>query len=121
LQYYFIIFFQELGIPGVIAAVDATKEREVGKRFGVKGYPTIKYFKNGEFQFDVSDARDEKKILEFMKDPKEPPPPPPPEAPWADQPSEVFHLGVEDFKPILKKKKHALVMFYAPCKYRAVS
>lgn len=99
-----------------MAAIDATKEREIGKKFGVKGYPTIKYFKNGEFKYDVS-VRDEAKILEFMKDPKEPPPPPPPEAPWSDQVSEVFHLGTEDFKTVLKKKKHALVMFYAPCKF----
>ena len=51
-------------------------------RFGVKGYPTVKYFKNGELAFDAGHARDEKAIVEFMKDPKEPPPPPPPEKPW---------------------------------------
>ena len=29
-------------------------------------------------------------------------------------PLQVNHLTVDDFKPFLKKKKHALVMFYAP-------
>jgi len=48
--------------------------------------------------------------------PKEPPPPPAPEASWEETPSEVQHLHDADFKPFLKKKKHALVMFYAPCK-----
>ena len=27
---------------------------------------------------------------------------------------QIHHLTEEDFKPFLKKKKHALVMFYAP-------
>ena len=29
-------------------------------------------------------------------------------------PSQVHHLTADDFKSFLKKKKHALVMFYAP-------
>ena len=53
-----------------------------GFRFAVKGYPTVKYFKNGELAFDAGHARDENSIVDFMKDPKEPPPPPPPEKPW---------------------------------------
>ena len=77
-------------------------------------YPTVKYFKKGEFAFDAGTARQEKEIVEFMKDPKEPPPPPPPEAPWSEEKSEVVHLNEESFKPFLKKKKHVLVMFYAP-------
>lgn len=48
--------------------------------------------------------------------PKEPPPPPPPEVPWSEEPSNVVHLTEEDFKPFLKRKKHVLLMFYAPCK-----
>ncbi|KAJ9598381.1 hypothetical protein L9F63_010903 [Diploptera punctata] len=49
-----------------------------------------------------------------MRDPREPPPPPPPETPWSEEPSEVVHLNDETFKSFLKKKKHVLVMFYAP-------
>lgn len=41
--------------------------------------------------------------------------PPPPEQSWEDKSSSVSHLGYEDFRETLKKKKHALVMFYAPC------
>lgn len=100
-------------IPGVLAALDATKETSIGQEYGVKGYPTVKYFVNGEFKFDVN-VRDAEKIVNFMKDPKEPPPPPPPEKSWDEEQSEVEHLNDETFKIFLKKKKHALVMFYAP-------
>ena len=74
----------------------------------------VKYFKKGEFAFDAGTARKEKEIVDFMKDPKEPPPPPPPEAPWSEEESAVVHLNEESFKPFLKKRKHVLVMFYAP-------
>lgn len=100
-------------VSGVLAAVDATKAREVAKRFKIEGYPTVKYFKDGEVAFDVNE-RTADKIVEFMKDPKEPPPPPPPEKNWSEVPSEVKHLTDETFKGFLKKKKHVLVMFYAP-------
>lgn len=32
-------------IEGMIAAVDATKERKVADKLKVKGFPTVKYFK----------------------------------------------------------------------------
>ncbi|XP_063704106.1 protein disulfide-isomerase A5 [Culicoides brevitarsis] len=99
-------------IPGVLAALDATKESQIGAKYGVKGYPTVKYFVNGEFKYDVN-VRDADKIVEFMKDPKEMPLPEPEKA-WEEEPSEVVHLNDENFKPFLKKKTHALVMFYAP-------
>ncbi|XP_058964969.2 probable protein disulfide-isomerase A4 [Pocillopora verrucosa] len=104
---------KEEEVPGVIAAVDATKETAVGKRFKIEGYPTVKYFKDGEFAFDVNE-RTADKIVAFMKDPKEPPPPPPPEKDWSEVESEVEHLTDDTFKGFLKKKKHVLVMFYAP-------
>jgi protein disulfide-isomerase/protein disulfide isomerase family A protein 5 len=105
-----------LQIAGIAAAIDATKEPEIAARYNIRGYPTVKYFKAGEFAFDVN-VRDAAKIMEFMRDPREPPPPPPPEVPWSEEPSEVVHLTEETFKTFLKKKKHVLVMFYAPCKY----
>lgn len=95
--------------------MDATKENALGKRFEVQGYPTVKYFKDGELAFDVGTVREEDSIVDFMKDPKEPPPPPPPEKPWSEEESAVVHFTEETFKPTLRKKKRALVMFYAPC------
>lgn len=101
------------GVSGILAAVDATKEQSLASRFAVKGYPTVKYFSKGDLRFDVN-FREANKIVSFMKDPQEPPPPPPPEAAWSEEKSEVVHLDENDYKPFLKKKKHALVMFYAP-------
>lgn len=100
----------------MLAAVDATKEQSIGSRYSIKGYPTVKYFSYGELKFDVN-VRDSSKIVEFMKNPQEPPPAPPAEIPWSEEKSEVVHLEEDTFKPFLKRKKHVLVMFYAPCKY----
>lgn len=99
----------------MLAAVDVTKESSLGTRYDIKGYPTVKYFKDGELAFDVGNVRDESAIIDFMKNPKEPPPPPPPEKAWSEEESAVIHLNEENFKSTLRKKKRALVMFYAPC------
>jgi protein disulfide-isomerase/protein disulfide isomerase family A protein 5 len=105
---------KEEGIEGSLAAVDATKEETVSKRFDIKGFPTVKYFKDGEFKWDYTE-RTAAKIVNFMKDPSEPQPDLPPEdESWENVPSEVVHLSDEMFKQFVKKKKHVLVMFYAP-------
>ncbi|KAL8572134.1 hypothetical protein ACOMHN_052931 [Nucella lapillus] len=129
---------------GTLAAVDTTKHRKLGDTFTIKGFPTLKYFRDGDFAFDVNE-REKDKIIEFVKDPKEPPPPPapepsweevesdvvhlmmidmchpkeppPPPAPepsWEEVESDVMHLNEDNFRPTLKKRKHALIMFYAP-------
>lgn len=101
--------------------MDATKEPSLGTRYDVKGYPTVKYFKDGELAFDVGNVREESAIIEFMKNPSEPPPPPPPEKQWSEEESAVIHLNEDNFKSTLRKKKRALVMFYAPCMYAFIS
>uniref|UniRef100_A0A3Q2GQW5 Protein disulfide isomerase family A, member 5 n=1 Tax=Cyprinodon variegatus TaxID=28743 RepID=A0A3Q2GQW5_CYPVA len=97
--------------PGVLAAVDATVHKAVGDRFKISGFPTVKYFEKGEEKYTLPHLRTKDKIIEFMHNPQAPPPP---EQSWEDKPSSVNHLGSEDFREALKKKKHALVMFYAP-------
>jgi hypothetical protein len=57
-------------------------------------------------------------VVVFYYSPKEPPPPPPAEQPWEEVESDVVHLNDGNFKNKLKKKKHTLVMFYAPCKLK---
>lgn len=105
---------KEEGIEGFLAAVDATQHRSLAEQYGVKGFPTIKYFKDGELQYDYGYAREANALVVFMREPSEPPPPPPPEPEWRDTPSAVHHLDEDNFGSILKKKRHALVMFYAP-------
>lgn len=50
--------------------------------------------------------------LSFFPSPEAPPPP---EPAWEEKQTSVIHLAGEDFRESLKKKKHTLVMFYAPC------
>ena len=105
------VILKEQEIDGKLAAVDATAETKLGSQFKINGYPTLKYFQNGEFMYDYGFARSTDAIIDFMKEPKAPPPP---EPEWTDIPSKVAHLTDETFKSFLKKKKHALVFFYAP-------
>ncbi|KAL5009597.1 hypothetical protein ScPMuIL_011902 [Solemya velum] len=113
------IKLREDGEDGVLAAVDATKSPTIANQLGVKGYPTgslpstLNILVDGQFAFDVNE-RTADKIIEFMKDPKEPPPPPAPEPKWEEIESDVLHLSDDSFKSLLKKKKHTLVMYYAP-------
>ncbi|XP_067265203.1 protein disulfide-isomerase A5 [Chanodichthys erythropterus] len=97
--------------PGVLAAVDATIHKSVGERFKISGFPTVKYFEKGEEKYTLPQLRSKDKIIEWLQNPQAPPPP---EKSWEEMPSSVSHLGAEDFRESLKKKKHALVMFYAP-------
>ncbi|CAJ0931489.1 unnamed protein product [Ranitomeya imitator] len=51
---------------GALAAVDATVHRSLAERFHVSGFPTLKYFADGEEKYTVPHLRSEQKILEFM-------------------------------------------------------
>ena len=101
---------KESGVNGVLAAVDATKTK-LGERYNVQGFPTVKYFQDGELKYEYGYERTTDALVDFMRDPKEPPPP---EKDWAEIPSSVLHLTDENFKSTLKRKKNSLVMFYAP-------
>lgn len=101
-------------ISGMLAAVDASKEGEVASKYSVSGYPTLKFFEHGEFKFDVK-LRDTDTIVKFMENPDEPPVVvEEKEVSWEDEESSVAFLTDETFKSFLKKKKHCLVLFYAP-------
>ncbi|XP_005279864.1 protein disulfide-isomerase A5 [Chrysemys picta bellii] len=97
--------------PGVLAAVDATVNKAVAERFHISGFPTLKYFQDGEEKYTLPQLRTKKKIIDWLQNPQAPPPP---EPAWEEKLTNVIHLAGEDFRESLKKKKHALVMFYAP-------
>uniref|UniRef100_A0A915PF60 Thioredoxin domain-containing protein n=1 Tax=Setaria digitata TaxID=48799 RepID=A0A915PF60_9BILA len=104
------------GIDGVLAAIDATTNKKTAERYKVEGYPTFAYFKNRKFAWKINE-RTEDGFYNFMKNPVEPPPP---ELSWSKHPDgvHVMHLTAENFKAEVKKKKHALIIFYAPwCGY----
>ncbi|XP_043854246.1 protein disulfide-isomerase A5 [Dromiciops gliroides] len=97
--------------PGVLAAIDATVNKATAERYQISGFPTLKYFKDGEEKYTLPQLRTKKKIIEWMHNPEAPPPP---EPAWEEKQTSVLHLTGVDFREALKKKKHALVMFYAP-------
>lgn len=50
----------------VLGAVDATAERDFVSKYGIKGFPTFKYFENGQLLKDYSGGRSEQDFLEFL-------------------------------------------------------
>lgn len=93
-----------------IAKVDADAEKSLGKRFGIQGFPTIKYF-NGkdETPEDYSGGRDLESLTEFItkktstkvKKAKA-------------APSQVEMLTDKTFKEQVGSDKDVLVAFTAP-------
>ncbi len=83
-QYHSLISL--ISLQGVLAAVDATVDKELAERYEVKGYPTIKYFGSGELKFDYGYKREAEDVVDFMMEPKEPPPP---EKDWTELDNEV--------------------------------
>jgi len=56
----------------VLAAVDATVEKDLGTKFGVRGYPTLKLFKNGK-PTEYKGGRTEDTIVSYMRKATGPP------------------------------------------------
>jgi len=53
----------------VVADVDCTQETDLCSKYGVKGYPTIKYWKDGATEGeDYSGGRDFDSLAKFTKD-----------------------------------------------------
>ena len=77
---------KEQQVSGIMAAVDATKETDLGKRFKIEGFPTIKYFGEGSMLYEYGYGRTAQDLVDFMKSPREPPPP---EKEWSETESAV--------------------------------
>jgi thioredoxin-like negative regulator of GroEL len=57
-----------LNVAGTaLAAVDATKAQALATKFEVKGFPTVKYFADGELKWDF-DKRTAQDIVDYMKE-----------------------------------------------------
>jgi len=52
--------------PAVVAKVDATVHGQLGQRFAVRGYPTLKFFRNGS-PVDYDGQRTAEDIINFIK------------------------------------------------------
>ena len=94
----------------LIAKVDADAEKSLGKRFGVQGFPTIKYF-NGkdEKPEDYNGGRDLESLSAFITKktgikPKK----------KSVAPSQVEMLNDKTFKQYIGSDKDVLVAFTAP-------
>lgn len=93
-----------------IAKVDADAEKSLGKRFGIQGFPTIKYFDGkSEKPEDYSGGRDIESLTEFITKktgvkPKK----------AKAAPSQVEMLNDKSFKEQIGGDKDVLVAFTAP-------
>lgn len=111
-------------VPGAyLAAVDATKSTKLSERFKLQGFPTLKYFENGEFKFDYSLGRNKESIVQFMRNPTSGSadttsgaiPTPPNEDKWDDLPGHQHIRFLDDtsFDNFLLEKRKVLVLFYS--------
>eukprot|EP00197_Chlamydomonas_leiostraca_P006170 CAMPEP_0202858778 /NCGR_PEP_ID=MMETSP1391-20130828/1156_1 /ASSEMBLY_ACC=CAM_ASM_000867 /TAXON_ID=1034604 /ORGANISM="Chlamydomonas leiostraca, Strain SAG 11-49" /LENGTH=530 /DNA_ID=CAMNT_0049537733 /DNA_START=11 /DNA_END=1603 /DNA_ORIENTATION=+ len=57
----------------VLAKIDATVESSLGQKFGVQGYPTLKWFVDGEMASDYSGPREAEGIVNWIKKKTGPP------------------------------------------------
>lgn len=52
---------------GKLIAVDSTVNRALAEKFNVKGFPTLKYFENGNLKSEYNGARTTEALYSFMK------------------------------------------------------
>ena len=86
-------------VSGILAAVDATVETTLAERYGVKGFPSVKYFGGGQLRYEYGYGRTKDDLVEFMMEPKAPPPP---EKDWTEVESEVWKWNVLLWNPSIK-------------------
>ncbi|KAE8899832.1 putative protein disulfide-isomerase [Phytophthora fragariae] len=94
----------------VVADVDADNYKELGSKFGVTGFPTLKYFPAGSTEAeDYKGGRSEDDLVSFLNGKAGT------NVRVAKAPSHVAALTEGDFDAeVIHSKKHAIVEFYAP-------
>ena len=104
-----------------LAAVDGTKSDGLSQSYEIKGYPTIKYYENGEYKSDYNGGRTKDSIVSHMRESKEVKQVQPSvKDDWLDVygHQHINFLDDTNFENFIKSKKKVLVMFYAPCKFK---
>jgi len=96
----------------VIAKVDATEEKEAAGKYGVQGFPTLKFFPKGgdvESPEEYQGGREHEDLINFMNEKAGT------NARAIVPPSSVDVLTPENFdEKVFAEDKHTLVKFYAP-------
>ncbi len=89
------------------AKVDANEHQEIGNRYGVQGFPTLKIFKKGvDEPIDYEGGRTTFDIVEKMKELSD--------SNWAPPTSEVLELTTDNFDETINNQQVMLVEFFAP-------
>ena len=98
---------KEAGVVGVLAKVDANEHQEIGNKYGVQGFPTLKIFKKGvDEPIDYEGGRNTFEIVEKMKELSDPN--------WTPPKSEVLELTTANFDETVNNQPIMLVEFFAP-------
>lgn len=92
-----------------IAKVDADANKELGRRFGVQGFPTLKWFDGkSDKPEDYKGGRDLESLSKFITEKSG-------VKPRSNKPeSNVNFLNDKKFNETVGKDKHVLVAFTAP-------
>lgn len=93
-----------------IAKVDADANKELGRRFGVQGFPTLKWFDGkSDKPEDYNSGRDLESLTKFINDKTGVKP-----RSVAKPPSQVQMLNDKKFNSTVGSDKNVLVAFTAP-------
>jgi protein disulfide-isomerase A6 len=102
--------FQHAGDKVSVAKVDADAHKSLGKRFGVSGFPTLKWFDGkSDKPTDYSGGRDLESLSKFITEKSSIKP-----KVKGKLPSQVVYLNDKTFKEKVGKDQDVLVAFTAP-------
>jgi protein disulfide-isomerase A6 len=102
--------FQHAGDKVSVAKVDADNHKSLGKRFGVSGFPTLKWFDGkSDKPTDYSGGRDLESLTKFITEKTSIKP-----KVKGKLPSQVVYLDDKSFKEKIGKDQDVLVAFTAP-------
>ncbi|XP_060073857.1 protein disulfide-isomerase A4-like [Ylistrum balloti] len=91
--------------PVLLAKVDATQESELGERFEISGYPTLKFFKGGVVS-DYEGPRETQGIVNYMEERASPD--------WKPPADVVVTVTTDTFQDFIDSADLVLLEFYAP-------